>query len=129
MNPARLLLASCAALVLTVGAVRAEDGSYTVETTASTHTTDRAYFGEGAPHWTEVFSRARLQLPLTTGVKLHLGGVAMTQIGHDYNDVGDSRDGRVDQLAVEFADVMGTGVAMTFGRQDFRLGKIGRAHV
>ena len=24
--------------------------------------------------------------------------------------------------AVEFADVMGTGVAMTFGRQDFRLG-------
>ena len=122
MNPVRLLLASCAALVFSVGSVHAEDGSYTVETTASTHTTDRAYFAPGAPHWSEVFSRARLQLPLTTGVKLHLGGVAMTQIGHDYNDVGDSRDGRVDQLAVEFADVMGTGVAMTFGRQDFRLG-------
>ena len=41
MNPVRLLLASCAALMFSVGAVHAEDGSYTVETTASTHTTDQ----------------------------------------------------------------------------------------
>lgn len=106
-----------------VGVAAAEgQGSYTVETTASGHTTDRAFFGEGAPHWSEVFSRARVEMPLTGHVNLSLGGVIMTQVGKDYAGFGDASDGRIDRLALSIHDLVFPGLGVTVGRQDYKLG-------
>ena len=117
-----LLLASLALTLGVVGVAAAAEGSYTVETTASAHTSDRAYFGEGAPHWSEVFSRARVQMPLSERVHLSMGGVIMTQVGKDYDGLGDTSDGRIDRFALSIDDLLFTGLDVTVGRQDYKLG-------
>jgi hypothetical protein len=116
-----LLLAASWCVSGTASAAEGE-GSYTIETTASAHTSERAYFLEGAPHWSELFSRARVQMPLSNHVSLSLGGVIMTQVGKDYSGFGDRSDGRIDRFALTIDDLVFTGLDVTLGRQDFKLG-------
>ena len=104
----------------------AQGASASFEGTMSSHTVDHPYFGQpGADRragWAEGFERLRVNYGAPNGTWCSVGGVLMLTAGKDYYGVENASDGRLDQLEVGAANVLGSGVSVTAGRQDLILG-------
>jgi hypothetical protein len=104
----------------------APGASASFEGTISSHSVDHPYFGRpGADRragWAEGFERLRVNYGRSDGAWCSVGGVLMLTAGKDYYGTENAGDGRLDQLVVGAANVLGSGVSVTAGRQDLVLG-------
>jgi hypothetical protein len=98
--------------------------SWSFEGTGSMHSVDHPYFGTGdrRDNWSEGFARLRANYGHPEGLWLSVGGTVAGTASTDYYGTNHVGDGRVDQLELGLANVGGSGVSFTAGRQDIVLG-------
>lgn len=102
----------------------AQGVSWSFEGTGSFHSADHPYFGAGdrRDNWSEGFARLRANYGRPDGLWFSAGGTVAGTASTDYYGTDQVGDGRVDQLEVGVANVGGSGVNVTAGRQDLVLG-------